>query len=131
MKILFSIILNSSILFFIQFFLNTPNYPNAVVVSWWLYGWQAFFIWWFFLWLLNFFVKPLLKILWLPFYILMHWIFSIFISGVILWLLQRVLNDLLWSYNISYIINWTTNFIIAVAIFTILNMLYSILFFKK
>jgi len=131
MKIFFSIILNSSILFLIQFLLNTPNYPDSVIVTWWAYWWQVFLLWWMILWLLNLTIKPILKILWLPFLILMHWLFSLFINGAILWLLQKIINDFLWAYDLSYIINWKINFLFAVAIFTILNILYSLLFLKK
>lgn len=131
MKIFFSILLNGSILYIIQFLLNTPEYPNSVIVSWWMYGWQAYLIWWIILWLLNITIKPVLKILWIPISIFFSSLVTLVINVILLWLLDKIINNILVMENISYEINWTLNFIIAVAIFTFLNMLYSILFSKN
>ena len=126
MKIFFSILLNASILFLIAFFLNTDAFPNAVTVSGW---WQTYIFWWIILWLLNVFIKPILKIIWFPFFFIFP-IIGLLINAVILWLLEKTINSFLILPDMAYSINWTINFIIAVAIFTILNMLYSILFSK-
>ncbi len=128
MKILFWIFLNSSILYLIQFLLNTTDYPDAVVFSGW---WKVFLLGWIILWLLNYTIKPLLKLLGFPFMILTGWLFSLVINSIILWLLQEAINSILMLWDITYKINWWVNFIIAVAIFTILNILYSLLFNKK
>jgi uncharacterized membrane protein YvlD (DUF360 family) len=56
---------------------------------------------------------------------------SIVINSLILGLLTYIINNILQISWIWYTINWWTNFIIAVAIFTILNMFYTLLFFKK
>ncbi len=128
MKILFWIFLNSSILYLIQFLLNTTDYPDAVVFSGW---WKVFLLGWIILWLLNYTIKPLLKLLGFPFMILTGWLFSLVINSIILWLLQEAINSILMLWDITYKINLWVNFIIAVAIFTILNILYSLLFNKK
>lgn len=131
MKILFSIILNGSILFAISYFLNTPSHPDSIVVSpTWVESWKIYLLGWVILWLLNSTVKPLLKILWLTLFFI-YPIVLLVINIFILWLLQWIINDLLTINWFSYQINWITNYIIAVAIFVIMNMLYGILFSKK
>ena len=126
MKIFFSILLNASILFLIAYFLNTDSETSAVLVSW---GWKTYLFWGFILWLLNVFIKPVLKIIWLPFFFIFPIIWLV-INAIILWLLQKAINSALILPDMSYTINWWVNFIIAVAIFTFLNMVYSILFSK-
>ncbi len=141
MKILFSIILNALILYVIVILLweNTEEWLKSWITLWcWenclpnsIEAWKTFLIWWIILWLINVTVKPVLKILSFPFYILTFWLFSIVINAVILGLLTYILNDILQIAWVWYNINWWVNFIIAVAIFTILNMFYALLFFKK
>ncbi len=130
MKIIFSILLNASILFLIAFILNTPTHPDAVIVSGAWNGWQTYIFWWVILWFLNIFIKPILKIIWLPLFFIFP-IIIFLINLTILWLLEKVINNFLLLPDMIYHINWTVNFLIAVAIFTILNILYSILFSKK
>lgn len=141
MKILFSIILNALILYIIVILLweNTKEWISAWVTLWcWescspnsIEAWKTFLIWWIILWLINILVKPILKILSFPLYILSLGLIWIVINAIILWLLTYVLNDILQIPWVWYTINSWVNFIIAVAIFTILNMFYSLLFFKK
>lgn len=131
MKIFFSIILNASILLIITYLLNTETHPNTVVVlPAWIESWKTYLLGWIVLWVLNTFVKPVLKLIWLPLFFI-YPIISLVINAIILWLLQKSINDILALPWMTFEINWVTNFIIAVAIFTILNILYSVLFFKK
>lgn len=131
MKIFFSILLNASILFIIWFLLNNEAHPNAVVVlPIWIDAWKTYLLGWIILGLLNTFVKPVLKILWLPLFFI-YPIVSLLINAFLLWLLSKAINDILALPGMTFEINWWVNFIIAVAIFTILNILYSILFSKK
>lgn len=130
MKIIFSILLNASILFLIAYFLNTESYPDAVIVSWGWNWWQTYILGWVILWFLNIFVRPVLRIIGLPFFFIFP-IVSFLINLTILWLLEKVINNFFMLPDMIYHINWTMNFVIAVAIFTILNMLYAILFSKK
>lgn len=131
MKIFFSILLNASILFIIYFLLNNETHPDAVVVlPAWINAWKTYLLGWIILWLLNTFVKPLLKLMWLPLFFI-YPIVSLFINWFLLWLLSKTINDILMLPDMKFMINGTINFIIAVAIFTILNILYSILFSKK
>lgn len=131
MKIFFSILLNASILFIIAFLLNNETHPDAVVVlPIWMAWWKTYLLWWIVLWLLNTFVRPFLKLLWLPLFFI-YPIVSFCINGLLLWLLSKTINDILMLPDMKFIINGVVNFIIAVAIFTLLNMVYSILFSKK
>ncbi|MFA5917076.1 MAG: phage holin family protein [Candidatus Gracilibacteria bacterium] len=141
MKILLSIILNAVILYLIVILLgeNTKEgiengitlgclsdcSPNSIE------AWKTFLVGGIILGLINITVKPILKILSFPFFILSFGLVSIVINSLILGLLTYIINNILQISGIGYTINGWTNFIIAVAIFTILNMFYTLLFFKK
>ncbi|MBW7954740.1 phage holin family protein [Candidatus Gracilibacteria bacterium] len=132
MKILFSIILNASILFVIWYMLNTDTNPTAVVVlPDGINAWKTYLLGGVILGFLNIFVKPVLKLIGLPLFFI-YPIISLIINAIILWLLSQTINNFL--NTITYMrfeINGVFNFIIAVAIFTILNIVYSLLFNKK
>ncbi len=131
MKIFFSILLNASILFIIAFLLNNDSYQNAVVVlPAWFDAWKTYLLGWIILWLLNVFVRPFLKLLWLPLFFI-YPIVALFINAILLWLLSKTINNILALPGMTFEINGWINFTIAVAIFTILNIVYSILFSKK
>ena len=72
-----------------------------------------------------------MRILSLPLFFLFFGLVSFVINGVVLFLFSYIINNILIIPGVGYEINGTVNFIIAVAIFTILNTLYSLLFFKK
>jgi len=141
MKILFSIILNALILYIIVILLweNSKEWIEKWVTLWCLNNcspnsieaWKTFLVWWIILWFINITIKPILKILSFPFFILSFWLISIVINALLLGLLTYIINNILQISWIWYTINWSMNFIIAVAIFTILNMFYTLLFFKK
>lgn len=127
MKILFSIIINAIILYLLAYFMAWNWVVDAgIIVEWW---WKTYLIWWVILWVLNFTIKPILKIISLPFYFLTFWLFGIVINWVVLKSLDYIINNILKMDQVHYIItgSWT-NFIIAVAIFTFLNMFYSLIF---
>jgi uncharacterized membrane protein YvlD (DUF360 family) len=131
LRIFISIIFNALILFAITFFLreNADKWIEAwIIVVWW---WKTYIIWWFILWIINVTIRPILKILSLPFFLIFLWLVSFIINWIIIRLLDVILNDVLMIDWVSFEIVWTLNFIIAVAIFTILNTLYSLLFSKK
>ena len=127
MKIIFSIIFNAFILYALTYFLNTK------IETWIAVAWepQIYIIWWIILWIINFTIRPILKILSLPLYLIFLWLVVLLINWVILWLFDHIINNVLIMPWLSYSINWTVNFIIAVAIFTILNMFYTLIFSKK
>ncbi len=136
MKILFSILWNAWILYLMTFLLgaNTSWTLSAwIVTSWWI---KTYLIWGLILWLINITIKPILKILSIPLFFVFLWLVSFLVNWVIILLFNHVINDVLIIPWVSYTItgeglNWWINFIILVAIFTILNMIYSILISKK
>lgn len=130
MKIILSILINASILFLIWYLLNNETHPNAVVVMpEWINAWKTYLLGWIILWVFNFTIKPVLKLLSLPLFFI-YPIISLLINALLLWLISKTINDILALPNMIYQINWIVNFIIAVAIFTILNILYSLVFKK-
>ena len=130
MKVLFSILLNASILFAMTYLLwaNSNWLDAGIIVNW---EPEIYFIWWIILWLINITIKPILKILTIPLFFVFLWLVGFIINWLILLLFWYIVNDILIIKWISYTIVWWDNFIIAVAIFTILNMFYSLLFNKK
>ena len=139
MKILFSIIMNAFILFSIAYLLSAnpeKNIPNGVIlwcVNCWLLSITAlktYAAWGIILWIMNITIRPILKILSLPFYLVLFSLVWFIVNWIILWLFDSILNRFLQISGISYSINWTVNFIIAVAIFTFMNMIYSLIFSK-
>lgn len=140
MKILFSIIINALILYIITFLLSwdeSRNIGNWVIL--WcgecsynsLDAWKTYIIWWIIIWTINYTIKPVLKILTLPLFFVFLWLVSFIVNAIILKLFDYIVNNVLAIEWISYSIPSITNFIIAVAIFTILNMFYTLLFSKK
>lgn len=129
MKIIISIALNAFILYFLEYLLSWDK-------SLWIWAWitaswpLAYIFWWILLWFINSTIKPVLKVLSLPFFFLFFWLTSIIINAITLWLLQYILNDFLKIEWISYTINWWFDFIVAVAIFSILNIIYSLILNK-
>lgn len=131
MKIFLSIVFNALILFALTYLLsaNPEKWIEAwIIVEWWA---KTYIIWWALLWIINITIKPILKILSLPLFFVFLWLIAFIVNGIVLWLLDYIFNKILVIPGITYSINWAVNFIIAVAIFTILNMVYSLLFSKK
>ena len=131
MKIVISILFNALVLYLLKFFLGESvdwSVAAGIIVEWW---WQTYIIWWIILWIINSTIRPILKIFSLPLFLLFLWMVHFFINWIILWLLDYIFSDILMIPWISYHIDWWINFVIAVAIFTILNTLYSFLFSKK
>lgn len=140
MKILISIILNALILYAMTFFLaeNATRWIEAGIILWcWdcdynsLPAMKSYFIGWVILWLINVVVRPILKILSLPLFFIFLWLVSFVINGIVLYLFTYIINEALIIPWVGYEINGLINFVIAVAIFTVLNTLYWVLFFKK
>jgi len=140
MKLLFSIIINALILYAITYLLG-PNPEKAIeagIVLWCgncdytsLEALKTYLIGGIILWAINITIRPLLKILALPLYLIFFWLVSFLVNAIILRLFAYIINDVLIIPWVGYEINGLVNFAIAVAIFTILNIVYSLLFFKK
>ncbi len=138
MKVLISIIINALILYIITYMLWANNWVWPWITLWCgdcsyesLWAIKTYLIWWIILGWINVTVKPILKILSLPLFFVFLWFVVFIINAIVLKLFTYIINDILIIPQVAYNINWWVNFIIAVAIFTILNMVYSLLFFKK
>lgn len=140
MKILLSILLNSFILFVIAYFLWEN--PIKGLETWIQLGCgdcsydsieaiKIYLLWWIVLGLINLTVRPILAILSIPLFFIFFWLVVFLVNWFILFLLDYILTDLLLIEWIWYHINWIVEFTIAIIIFTILNIIYSLLFFKK
>lgn len=140
MKILISILINAGILFAITYLLweNADKGITAGIVLGCdnceyasFEAMKTYLIGGIILWIINTVIRPILKILSLPLFFLFFGLVSFVINGVVLYLFTYIINNILIIPGVGYEINGVINFVIAVAIFTILNTLYSILFFKK
>ncbi len=140
MKILFSIIINGAILYAMTYLLweNADKAIEAGIILWCddceytsLEALKTYIIWWVILGLINVTIRPVLKILSLPLFFLFFGMASFVINWVLLYLFTFIINDILLIPGVGYEINGIINYVIAVAIFTVLNTLYSLLFFKK
>jgi uncharacterized membrane protein YvlD (DUF360 family) len=125
MKIILSIIFNAFILYIMFFLLNTSK-EVWITVEWWF---KTYLIWWTLLWILNTTIRPILKIVTLPLFLLLLWLVTFIVNGWVLYFFEIFINilDIPW---VVYKINWWINLIISIAIFTILNMIYPLLFSK-
>lgn len=140
MKIIFSILINACILFLVAFLL-WPNASgtlasgvvlgciNCSIVS--IPALKTYLVGWVILGLINIIIRPILKLLSLPFFFLFFGLTVFFVNAVVLQLFSYIMNDILIIPGISYTIQGWVNFVIAVAIFTVLNTLYGLLIFKK
>lgn len=140
MKILISIIINALILYAITYLLWANS--ELSIEAWIVLGCddcsytsiealKTYIIGGTILGVLNAIIKPILKILALPLYFIFLWLAGFIINGIVLYLFSYIINDMLLISGVWYEINGLINFVIAVAIFTVLNTLYSLLFFKK
>jgi len=140
MRILFSIIINACILFSITYLL--AGNPLQGLQDWVTLGcqscdynsleaWKTYLMGGIVLWVINVTIRPLLKILSLPFYLIFFSLVGFAVNAIVLKLFDYIVNHMIQMPWISYSINGTINFVIAVAIFTFLNMFYSLLFSKR
>lgn len=140
MKILISILINALILYAITYLLG-PNAERSIQAGIILGcndcsyssldAMKTYLIGGIILGVINTTLRPILKILSLPLFFIFFGLVSFVINGVVLYMFSFIINELLVIPGIWYTINGGINFAIAVAIFTILNTLYSLLFFKK
>jgi len=140
MKILISILLNASILYIITYLL-WPNADQSIQAGIILgcedcsYGsieaMKTYITGGIILGIINATIRPVIKILSLPLFFIFFGLVSFVINGIVLFIFTFIVNNLLLINGVGYEINGLINFVIAVAIFTVLNTLYSLLFFKK
>lgn len=140
MKILISIIINGLILYAITYLLgqNPEKSIQAGILLWCgdcsytsIEALKTYIIGGIILWIINVTIRPVLKILSLPLFFVFFWLVTFVVNGFILRLFTYIINDVLIIPWVWYEINGWINFCISVAIFTVLNMVYWLLFFKK
>ena len=127
MHLLFSVAFNALILWAIGHFLPYDAATQTGVIMGG--GWQLYIAGGIILGLLNAIVRPILKLLGFPFILLTFGLFILVINGIILKLLENIIG-LLNISGVAYEIKGIVNFIIAVAIFTLFNIVYNA-FLKK
>lgn len=118
MKLLISVLANAAILFGIAYFLPYNLTADSGIVA--TGGWQLYIAGGIILGLLNVIIRPILKVLWFPFMLLTFGIFILVINGIILKLLEKAIQMIGINW-VSYEIHGIAIFAIAVAIFTIFN----------
>jgi len=140
MKILSSILWNALILYLITYLLSgnpEKSVSDGIILACnncsytSIEAFKTYILWGIILWLINITIRPILKILSLPFFFLFFWLASIIINGLVLYLFSYILNEVLIIPWVWYTIVGIVNFIIAVAIFTFFNTLFSFLLFKR
>ncbi len=133
MKLIFSILINALILWALAYFLSGNELVDSGIILpeaiWDQY--KTFIVWGFLLWIINITIRPILNILSLPFYLIFFGLVVFLVNGVILKLLTYIMSVILIIPWVKFEFATTIDFVIAVAIFTILNMVYSLLFFKR
>ncbi len=133
MKLIFSILINALILWALAYFLSGNELVDSGIIlpeaTWDQY--KTFIVWGFLLWIINITIRPILNILSLPFYLIFFGLVVFIVNGVILKLLTYIMSVILIIPWVKFEFATTVDFVIAVAIFTILNMVYSLLFFKR
>lgn len=136
MNLLILIILNGLLLYW--FWIYTNNWFDWIWVMPVIYTCidqniicvtKSLIMWWFFLGLINFLIKPVLRIVWLPIFYLTIIILCVAFNLATILLFNTMMNTLeITSLGVN--INWLLNLLFAVAIFTFFNTLYNILFIK-
>lgn len=118
MKILISVLANAIILLGVAYFLPYDTTTDSGIVA--TGGWQLYIAGGIILGLLNVVVRPLLKIVGFPFMLLTFGLFILVINGIILKLLEKAIQAI-GINGVSYEIHGIVIFAIAVAIFTVFN----------
>lgn len=115
------LILNAGSLYLLIYFM-----PQDIVYTG---GVKFFVIAGIFMTIINIFVKPILKILALPFIILTAGLFMIFINAFLLWLLSYSL-EIVKFQNVSLVIQSKGSYLVAGLVFGLLNWILNALFRK-
>lgn len=122
MHILISVAFNALILWAIAYFLPFDTVTGTGVIA--SGGWQLYLAGGIILGILNGVVRPILKLLGFPFVIMTFGLFILVINGIILKLLEKIIYVL--NINgVTYSIEGFVNFAIAVAIFSVFNIVYN------
>lgn len=128
MHLIFSIVINASIFFILGYIFTKYRPEGSIEIG--KYVWQTYLVAGTILWVLNYTIKPMLQIIGIPFSLFFSWITRLVIHAIILWLISFIMERVLVFEWITFKIHGFLNFLIAVILFTVINMVYSILFRK-
>ncbi len=120
-SLLIRLVLNAGTLFLITYLL-----PADVIYTG---GVRFFVVAGLFMTIINLVVKPILKILALPFVILTAGLFMIFINAFLLWFLKYAL-DIVKFQDVSLVIHTKGGYLIAGLLFGLLNWILNVIFRK-
>ena len=111
----------------VAIYATTDFLPEYLSMSWWI---KSFLIAWLIFWILNAFIKPILKILSLPFIIITAWLFYLVINSIIVYLTEyvfinmptlQVTFEITWGivgylivWLVLSIINWATHWLVDI-----------------
>ncbi|MCH2188461.1 phage holin family protein [Candidatus Gracilibacteria bacterium] len=126
MKTLISILLNALILYIMAFLLgenSAKGLEAGIVVTG---GIKTYILGGIILGVMNVTLRPIIKIVSFPLVFIFFGLVAFFINGITLKAFNTIMQILVIP-GVTYQINGWVNFLIAVAIFTILNMVYSFL----
>lgn len=119
--LLIRLVLNGGTLFFLTYLL-----PADVTYKG---GFKFFVVAAIFMAIINLFIKPILKILALPFMIMTAGLFMIFINAFLLWVLKYSL-DIVKFQDVSLVIHSKGSYLIAGLLFGLLNWILNTVFRK-
>lgn len=120
-SLLIRLVLNAGTLYLITYLL-----PADVVYTG---GVKFFAVAGLFMTIINLVIKPILKILALPFVILTAGLFMIFINAFLLWFLKYAL-DIVKFQDVSLVIHTKGGYLIAGLLFGLLNWILNVIFRK-
>lgn len=86
----------------VAIFIVTKYFPDYLNV-WW--GVVAFWISWLIFWILNTIVKPIIKLISLPFIIITVWLFMFVVNTIILYLLEYIFQAMP-SLSVVFSVQW-------------------------
>lgn len=99
-------------------FATTYYFPEYISVEWWI---LAFAVVWFIFWILNYFIKPILKLISLPLIFISAWLFTFLINWVVIYLTEyfvKMLPNLWVVFEIKW---WFMSYLIVAVVLWIIN----------
>lgn len=133
MRVLFAILVNAFLLWFLAWLLPYRTDVGGVLVPaipLWSGGWKTYLIGGVLLGLVAAFLRPILALIGLPFKIIAFGLTTLFINAVILIFFTTVMGWINF-HDAAYDIRGVGALILSVAIFTVFNTLYGAFFKKK
>jgi len=99
-------------------FATTYYFPEYISVEWWI---QAFLVTGFIFWILNSLIKPILKIISLPFIILTAWLFTFVINWFVIFLTEYFLKWMPSLWTVLEIKWWLVSYLIVAVVLWVIN----------